>query len=339
MKKSSSFFSQTQDVSAQDSVFSVFEDSEASENEELQKRDGFRDEQYFIIPTEAFVHYAAHPLIKPMYLTDVGYFPNAQDHYREREEGIEEYILLYCIHGQGVVEINHACFPLASNEIICIPKHTRHRYYADEEAPWSIFWVHFKGENTLYFPFEPIHVIKMTSQHAQNRLTFLFDLLFRVLARNYTLGNFIYISQVLQMILAEVYYREKSDDVSLPNKHVTQIIRYMYNHIEHSLTLEDLSQRFNLSKSYLNAIFRSCTQRTPIDFFIHLKAQEACKLLKSTDLSIGEIARQLGYVDPYYFSRIFKKAVGIAPSVYKSAEYLPCALPAEIRHPSNEENQ
>ena len=61
--------------------------------QESQKRDGFKDEQYFIIPTESFKEYLKHPLVKAMYLTDIGFFPKAYHHYREREEGTEEYIL------------------------------------------------------------------------------------------------------------------------------------------------------------------------------------------------------------------------------------------------------
>lgn len=289
---------------------------------EKGKQDGFRDEQYFIIPTEAFVDYAEHPLIKGLYLTDVGCFPNADNHYMEREEGAEEYILLYCVNGQGIIEMNGERYILHADELICIPKQMKHRYYADKKNPWSLFWVHFKGENTKYFPLDQRQVVTMISIHSQNRLTFLFDLLFRVLERNYTLGNFIYISQVLQMILAEVFYREKSDEVGTQNKHVTSIIRYMYKHLDGLITLDDLVHEFDFSKSYINAIFRSCTQRTPIDFFICLKMQEACKLLKSSDLYVNEIAQKLGYSDPYYFSRIFKKTVGLSPSAYKNSEYV-----------------
>jgi AraC family transcriptional regulator of arabinose operon len=55
-----------------------------------------------------------------------------------------------------------------------------------------------------------------------------------------------------------------------------------------------------------------------MDYFIHLKIQEACKLLVLSRLSISEIAYELGYEDPYYFSRIFKKVMGTSPLQYRS---------------------
>ena len=69
--------------------------------------------------------------------------------------------------------------------------------------------MHFKGEDVQYFPLMEYRVVKLNSQNATNRMLFLFELLFRVLEANYTLGNFIYISQVLSLILAETYDREK----------------------------------------------------------------------------------------------------------------------------------
>ena len=97
-----------------------------------------------------------------------------------------------------------------------------------------------------------------TSPHAPERMHFLFDTLFRVLEGNYTLGNFIYISQVLVMILAEIYHREKIHTTQEQNKHVTDVIRYMYKHLYENLSLEKSCEReVELSKSYLNAIFRN----------------------------------------------------------------------------------
>lgn len=289
---------------------------------ETRKQDGFKDEQYFVIPTESFENYARHPLVRALYLTDIGFFPKARHHYREREEGTQEYILLYCVEGEGCIQVENRKYCLHGQEVFCIPRNKRHKYYASEVKPWSIFWVHFKGENTVHYPLEECQVVSLGSKHAENRIITLFDVLFRVLGCNYTLGNFIYISQVLSLILAEIYFREKVDEASKQNRHITATVRYMYKHLDENLSLEDLSRELELSKSYLNAVFKKYANRAPIDFFINLKMQEACKLLKSTDMYILEIAQSLGYDDPYYFSRIFKKMIGVSPREYRNGIYI-----------------
>lgn len=285
------------------------------------KSDGFRDEKYMIVPTESFAEYMAHPLIRAAYLTDVGFFPKAKEHYREREEGADQYILIYCTEGKGIIEVEDQIYRLEKSDAFCIPRNVRHKYYADEKEPWSILWVHFKGENTNYFPLEERKMVHINSRHSDNRMMVLFNLLFRVLERNYTIGNFIYISQVLSLILSEIYFREKVDESSVQDRHVTMVIRYMYQHLRENLTLEEISEEVQLSKSYLNAVFKAQTGKSPVEFFIHLKMQEACKLLKSTDYYIYEVSSELGYTDQYYFSRIFKKVVGVSPKDYKNGDY------------------
>lgn len=274
-----------------------------------------------VLPTESFQDYVEHPFVRRMYLTDVGFFPCAEHHYRERKEGIEEYIFIYCTEGQGIITVEGESYTLRENEAFCIPRLRRHRYYACEENPWSILWVHFKGEDVKYYPLQECRVISFNSPNSTNRMHFLFDLLFRVLEGNYTLGNFIYISQVLQLILAETYNREKHNTTMEQNKHVTNVVRYMYKHIDENLTLESVVREFELSKSYLNLIFKKYTQHAPMDFFINIKMKRACHLLRTTDMYVYEVAQKLGFADQYYFSRIFKKVVGIPPKEYKNSDY------------------
>ncbi|MDY3919004.1 MAG: AraC family transcriptional regulator [Candidatus Limivivens sp.] len=288
-----------------------------------KKREGFKGEWMFVLPTEVFEEYAEHPLVKRMYLTDVGFFPHAAHHFRERKEGIEEYIYIYCVEGSGVIELpGKEKIVLHQNEAFCIPRFCGHRYYACQENPWSILWVHFKGEDAGNYPLELCRVVRFESANATNRMMFLFDLLLRVLGGNYTLGNFIYLSQVLSTILAETYYREKQNTTLEQNRHVTNVVRYMYRHLEENLTLDDLTGEFEFSRSYLNEIFQKYTKHAPMDFFAHLKMKEACKLLRSTNLYVYQVGQRLGYQDPYYFSRAFRKIVGVSPKEYKNGDYI-----------------
>lgn len=289
---------------------------------EDKKRDGFKGEWMYVLPTESFQEYVHHPQVKRLYLTDVGFFPHADRHFRERKEGIEEYIYIYCMEGEGTIELlDEAEYVLHEGEAFCIPAFCGHRYFANKENPWSILWVHFKGEDSKYYPLEERRIIRFGSKSATNRMMSHFELLLQVLKGNYTLGNFIYIAQILGMILAETYYRERNTNQSGQNQHVTTVIKYMYRHIEENLTLEQIAEEFDLSKSYLNQIFRKYAQRTPMEFFIHLKMQEACKLLRSTNLYIYEVGQYLGYQDQYYFSRVFRKVIGVSPREYKDGSY------------------
>ena len=118
------------------------------------------------------------------------------------------------------------------------------------------------------------------------------------------------------------------------NRYLTQAIRCMYRNLGRAMTLDELAEEVGLSKSYLHQIFVAHTGRAPLEFFSRLKVEEACKLLKATDHSIGEIAQRVGFGDPYYFSRLFKKAVGVSPKKYRDQPLCYSERAERLLHPA-----
>lgn len=282
--------------------------------ENMANRPAFRGARMFVLPTEALEEYAAHPLVARLYLTDVGCFPRAKNHTRTRREGIEEYILLYCAAGRGTVRVSGRTWQLTPGTAFCIPRGKPHEYAAHPADPWTLWWVHFKGTDTAYYPLQSCRVLT-PSPRVAGRMHDWFDLLFESLEGDYSLENFLCMSQVLGLILTGLYRRPDAGSAPL-----TRAVRWMYAHLEEPLTLDRLCRELGMSKSGLNDLFRRYAHRPPLQFFTRLKMTEAAKLLRQTDLPVGEIARQLGYTDPYYFSRAFKKAEGTSPTAYRAAK-------------------
>ena len=277
----------------------------------------------FVLPTEALEEYASHPLVARLYLTDVGCFPRARNHTRTRREGAEEYILLYCAQGRGRVQVGDRIWHLSPNTAFCIPRGAPHTYAADAADPWTLWWVHFKGTDTDLYPLDKCCVLT-PPLGTESRMHDWFDLLFEALEGTYSLDNFIYLSQVLGLILAGLYRRP--DPAGDP---LTRVVRWMYAHLEEPLTLDRLCRELGMSKSGLNALFRRCAHRPPLQFFTRLKMTEAAKLLRQTEEPVSTIARQLGYEDPYYFSRTFKKAMGVSPAAYRAQPFSYGSAPEE----------
>ena len=59
------------------------------------------------------------------------------------------------------------------------------------------------------------------------------------------------------------------------------------------------------------------TGQTPQNFVAYLKVQKACHLLEFSDQKVSEIADQLGYIDSFYFSRVFSKVMGMSPAKFR----------------------
>jgi AraC-like DNA-binding protein len=98
---------------------------------------------------------------------------------------------------------------------------------------------------------------------------------------------------------------------------IEQSIAYMLRHLDEPLQVATLAAQANISPSHFFALFKRQMGCAPIDYFIHLRMQHACRLLDETVLSVKEVAATLGYDDPFYFSRIFKSVNQVAPSEYR----------------------
>lgn len=98
---------------------------------------------------------------------------------------------------------------------------------------------------------------------------------------------------------------------------IEQSLDYMRQHLDQPLQVADLAARVNVSPSHFFALFKRRTGSAPIDYFIRLRMQHACRLLDETSLNVKEVAATLGYDDPFYFSRVFKAVNHVPPSRYR----------------------
>lgn len=96
---------------------------------------------------------------------------------------------------------------------------------------------------------------------------------------------------------------------------------YIREHLTEPLTLKDLSRRFGLVAPYLSKLFKGYKGMSPTEYIRHLRMENAKTMLRDhPELLVKDIAAGVGYDNPLYFSRIFKKHVGVYPSEYRSGE-------------------
>ena len=90
--------------------------------------------------------------------------------------------------------------------------------------------------------------------------------------------------------------------------------KYIDENFRKDISLEDVSQRVDISSYYFSKIFKEETGGNFIEYLTGLRMEEAKRLLEDTDLSIKEVCSEVGYSDPNYFSRNFKKYEGTTPT-------------------------
>ncbi|WP_411501942.1 AraC family transcriptional regulator [Brevibacillus centrosporus] len=98
---------------------------------------------------------------------------------------------------------------------------------------------------------------------------------------------------------------------------VEQVMAYLDKHHAEQITLDSLAKQFHYSVRYLTRIFKMQTGYSPIDYLIKVRIQKAAERLQGTDATLQEIAASVGYADPFYFTRLFKKHTGMTSNQYQ----------------------
>lgn len=289
-----------------------------------QKRDGFNGEKLHHVALKSLREAKEkRPLLFPVFITQIGYFPRAEFHYRERKNGCSDNILIYCLEGKGHYILDDKPYEVNHNQFVILPATDRHMsYWADNDDPWTIYWVHFTGDNIEAFN----HAFNLTLSRGPISIPFNKEALttwqniYETLKTSHKIDNLCRANFHLFHFLATFFFPEQniksgSDEDNLI---IGKAIQIMQNNLYQRLTVEELARGVNLSPSYFAALFKKDMGASPIDYFINLKMKKAAQLLNENNLKIRSIALSLGYDDPYYFSRIFKKCIGLSPDQHRN---------------------
>ncbi|ACL70738.1 response regulator transcription factor [Halothermothrix orenii] len=107
--------------------------------------------------------------------------------------------------------------------------------------------------------------------------------------------------------------QQKSEDREL----VLKVKEAVNKNLSSGLTLNQLAEEFNLSNSSLSQLFRKYTGKNFSEYLDDIRINKARELLKTTGKKVYEIADEIGFDDPYYFSSWFKKRTGVSPTTYR----------------------
>ncbi len=287
-------------------------------------REGFAGQDMFVIPRSVLTEASRHPLVRSAYPTDIGWFPAAEHHYRNRDEGAGQDHLIMCLDGHGYAVVDGQEAHLRAGELLIIPRNTPHTYWAADDKPWSIYWVHFRGDDAGYYvdriprTGQPVPIDTAALAEAERLFRYCLDALYE----GYGLPTLIYAAQSVQHILSLLLYRNQALPMEQRKKHrrssLDSIVAFMQINLCEPLRLEDFAKEAGMSVSHFSELFRVQTGQSPMAYFIDIRIRHACRLLDHSPQPVKSVAIECGYRDPYYFSRVFKKVMGSSPEKYRA---------------------
>ncbi len=299
-----------------------------------KRKDGFLGERSIVLPPDVVKIESEDHLASSLYVTDIGYYPSALYHYRERAKSIPQYVLIYCVSGSGWYRVGEKdgpaskTFRVSANEYFILPAGKPHAYGSSEDQPWTIYWVHFQGEHAAIYAQgaqspQPV-VLNLQSRigHRNN----IFEEIFTTLQRDHCLDALRFVSSLLHYYLASMRYLQqyRQADAVKPksvneNAIVEAAIHFLKENIGQRLSLNEMAAYVGYSVSHFSAIFRKNTGQSPLEYFNRQKVKKACDMLETTDIQINQLCYKVGIDDPYYFSRLFSRIVGCSPQNYRKS--------------------
>jgi len=283
---------------------------------------GYKYAKSIVMPLRVINELEDNDITNSLFITDIGYYEEAKNHYRERNEGSPQNIILYCTEGEGWVEIRGEKQIINKDHYIIISANTPHRYGSNQNNSWSIYWIHFSGSKSnllINHPNKKIDLKYNSHSEYTNRIA-LFEEIFNNLEIQYSIENLEYANICLWHLLGSFRYLSQfrvNNEFNADDK-ISRSIAYMNQNISNKLNLSDIAANVNLSVSQFSLLFKNKTSRSPIDYLTHLRVRKASKLLDYSSHKINEISTLVGYPDPFYFSRIFTQIMGMSPKKYRN---------------------
>ncbi|KGM99687.1 AraC family transcriptional regulator [Clostridium botulinum] len=133
------------------------------------------------------------------------------------------------------------------------------------------------------------------------------------------------IKQVVNILLIKIFDQNQGKSITEKltqgkniNKNLKPVFEYIEKNYRDKITLEEAANMCNLNKYYFSKLFKKSTSIKFVDYITLYKIERAKEILKNTDECIINIAIELGYDESGYFSKVFKKIVGVTPSTYRN---------------------
>ena len=261
----------------------------------VKLKDGFTGERALVLPRIIVDKMEEDPLTSMLHITDIGYYPKAKHHFRERKEPINQYVFIYCIDGAGSYRIGDQEYTVSANQYFILPAGVPHSYASNKSTPWTIYWIHFKGILAPFYAKDanrPMDIQPEQHSRISTRIN-LFEEIFNTLKNGYSNENLRYAFSMFHFYLGTLryvqQYRNAGTNEAEDEGIVNVAIHYMKENMEKHLSLEEISTQIGYSPSHFSMLFKKQTGHSPLTYFNLLKMQQACLLLDTTDMKINQI--------------------------------------------------
>lgn len=236
-----------------------------------------------------------------------GWGPGIRDHY----------LIHYIVSGRGTYETAGRTFVPEAGETFLVRPEEPVYYQADEEEPWEYYWVGFSGPSAPLLlaqtAFSGGAPVVQAGQQLRQALLEVYK------ARGTDYPSAVRMAGYLQAALGLLMDAGPHRGGEALTDYARRGAAYIQRNYSRSIGVEETARATGVSRSCLYRAFRAEFGCSPGDYLTRYRIQRARELLRHSPLSVGAVAASVGFQDPLYFSRAFRRETGESPSAWRSA--------------------
>lgn len=286
-----------------------------------KQSEGFPGQRLVVVPPEVVKQVSKLPVTRDLTVTHLGHFVTAPGHFVRRARGAGQWVGIHCLEGTGKVIASGTEHTIHAGDFVFLEPGRPHEYAADPVNPWSIFWIHFTGirakdhMEALGWSGGPLLI------HVPSGKTMLeaFEDLYRHTLHGMSDAEMLAMGTSLARLLglARLCTRAREIRARKVEDRLLRVMSKLRESPQAEWTVSEMARMAGMSAGYFSEQFRQRTGSPPQTFLIRLRLQMACRILEQEQESIERTAVRVGYEDAYYFSRLFRKHLGVAPSRFR----------------------
>ena len=229
------------------------------------------------------------------------------------EQGREDYYLMYIIDGRLTFDLFGSIEVGCAGDFIIFPPGYKYKY-SNKDGGVSYYFAHFTGSYVERFltslGLSDVPSLKHAgiSKRAVDALSAMFASWTRD-GKYATMLRAAYFEAAMISLASGEGIGERG--------RIDRSLSYINAFYTSEISVPELAAMDNLSVSRYNTVFREMTGTSPIKYISELRINHACSLLNGTDIPIGIIGESVGYPDKHFFSKLFKKHIGVSPQEYR----------------------
>lgn len=227
------------------------------------------------------------------------------------------YLMIYCKKGTVMFQEGDTKEYLSSGFIKIIPPdtHVDFTYYPEDHNEY--YFIHFVGrlaQSLLDCIFIDGNTVFVGSRPDIAELFSEIEKSFEISEDDQTTRAMLLKSIFYTMLKTRQNKNVKNIQSSLA---ISKVIIYIQNHFNQNITVDQLANMCYISKNHFMTLFKEHTGHSPINYIINIRIETAKNLLENSNYTINEISAETGFKNSLYFSRIFKKKIGVSPNQYR----------------------